>query len=65
VGNIIGDDVPDSEDEQSVQGGANNLPPRSLKKTKKAAYNVYFGRTTGVFTQWFVAPLSFILILIS
>ncbi|KIJ95213.1 hypothetical protein K443DRAFT_134497 [Laccaria amethystina LaAM-08-1] len=46
MGNIIGDDVPDSEDEQSVQGGANNLPPRSLKKTKKAAYNVYFSRTT-------------------
>ncbi|EDR12589.1 uncharacterized protein LACBIDRAFT_323162 [Laccaria bicolor S238N-H82] len=45
MGNVIGDDVSDLEDEQSVQGGTSNIPPRSSKKGK-VAYNIYYGRTT-------------------
>lgn len=50
----------DSEDEQSLQGGAHGSHSHSAhgshsrRRSNKVAYVVFTGRITGVFTEWFV-----------
>jgi len=54
-------DASDFEDDQSVQDGTDSSPPfasqpHAGRKPKNVAYSVFHGRSTGVFTEWFVNP---------
>src|SRR5271156_2970219 len=54
-------DVSDFEDHQSVQDGTDSSQPfasqpHAGRKSKNVAYSVFYGRSTGVFTEWFVDP---------